>query len=385
MELGLIRGRISITASAYTSMFFLGIVIAVVGVAARNIGLKPSQIGFLISIQNIGFVIGVMVAGTLSDTKPKSLIMLSASVLLSVAFFTFYASDIFVLNTVIMFAMGCGIGVYEGTSDALLLEIHSKNESLHINVNHSFVTLGSLMVTIYLIFLQMSWRRSMIQASVAVACLAVVFALMKRKRPVGSSSRLIDRLKVFAFQPSFIFLFVLLLVATGAQMSGLGIMTTYLMQIHNHDQVTSKIIAVLFLSGMGVGRIAIGFLTRSGRIYRFLLILYGSTTVFSFLFFSVGSGPVSYLLALLMGLTVSGLMPLALTSVGLIFRDVAGTALGLVKFAIPLGGIIVPLLFSAASEIMPLRGAVLTMPVLFSVGSILTALSRRFLLSEHTR
>ena len=35
-------------------MFFLGIVIAVVGAAARNIGLEPAQIGLLVSAQNLG-------------------------------------------------------------------------------------------------------------------------------------------------------------------------------------------------------------------------------------------------------------------------------------------------------------------------------------------
>lgn len=385
MRVSLIRSRGAITASAYLSMFFLGIVIAVVGVAARNIGLTPSQIGFLISIQNAGFVIGVLFAGTLSDTSPKSLILFSASVLLSAAFLTFYATDIFSVNTIIMFAMGCGIGVYEGTSDALLLEIHSKHESLHINVNHSFVNLGSLAVTVYLIFLQMSWRRSMVQASVAVGALAIVFALMKRIKPDTDSSRLFDRLKTFALQPSFLLLFVLLVVATGAQMSGIGLMTTYLMHIHDYDQVASKIIAVLFLSGIGVGRIIVGFITRSGGIYRVLFVLYGSTAIFSFLFFRVGAGAGIYLLAILMGLTVSGLMPLILAAVGLIYRDVAGIALGVAKFAIPLGGIIVPLIFTAASAIMPLKGAVLTMPLLFFLGFALTAFSRRYLLSEHTR
>ena len=53
----------ALTASAYLSMLFLGIASTMIGAAARNIGLTPFQIGLFLTIQNVGFMIGVSVAG----------------------------------------------------------------------------------------------------------------------------------------------------------------------------------------------------------------------------------------------------------------------------------------------------------------------------------
>ena len=54
-----------------------------------------------------------------------------------------------------------------------------RRESLFITVNHFFVTFGGLMIVIYLIFLQMDWRKSMVQSAVAVFVLAVIFGLSR--------------------------------------------------------------------------------------------------------------------------------------------------------------------------------------------------------------
>jgi hypothetical protein len=56
----MIRNVKAITASSFLSMFFLGVGAAVIGAAARNIGLSPFQIGLLIAFQNIGFMFSVI-------------------------------------------------------------------------------------------------------------------------------------------------------------------------------------------------------------------------------------------------------------------------------------------------------------------------------------
>jgi len=60
----------------------------------------------------------------------------------------------------IMFMIGAGIGTYEGVTDAMLNNIHPERESMHINIDHFFVAFGSIVITVYLIFLQMNWRNA---------------------------------------------------------------------------------------------------------------------------------------------------------------------------------------------------------------------------------
>ena len=191
----MIRSPALLTASSFLSMFFLGVLITIVGAAAKNIGLVPYQIGLLITSQNLGFIISVAAAGILSDIYEKPRLLMFGSALLSLSLFAFYATPHFGLNLAIMFFIGVGIGCFEGVTDAMLLDLHKRRESLIVNINHFFVTLGSLVIAAYLIVLQMNWQRSLIQSGIVVAVLAVIFLLSRLATRNVSSSSLIDKLR----------------------------------------------------------------------------------------------------------------------------------------------------------------------------------------------
>ena len=128
----MIRNRFTLTGLSYASMFFLGIGATIVGAASRNIGLTPYQIGLLLAVQNVGFMFSVIVVGGLSDVFDKAIILAFGSLVLSASFFLFYRWEPFVLNCLFMGLIGVGIGCYEGATDAMLLEIHSTRQSLHM-------------------------------------------------------------------------------------------------------------------------------------------------------------------------------------------------------------------------------------------------------------
>ncbi len=381
----MIRDRAVITGSSYTAMFFLGVSIQVVGAAARNIGLSASEIGLLVAAQNVGFVAGVLVAGSLADTRSKPRILLAASLLLAASYSTFYLSPRLAPNIAVMLAMGVGIGAYEAVTDAMLLEIHAGNESLHINVNHFFVTLGSLVVTAYLIALQMSWRRSMVQSAAGAGALALVFALTSLPPRGAAGTTLGDRLKVFVGERAFVLAFVLTVLALGAATTSQSVMTTYLMQLRGMTQVTSKVALVVLLAGVGAGRIAIGVLTRRGRIYPTLLASCALSAATTALFYFADLGPLVYVVIFVQGLTQSALLPLLITLTGVLYRKVSGTAMGVLKLAIPFGGIVLPLMFSALTEVMPLSAAVAFFPAAFVLACGFAVLGRGSLRTEATR
>lgn len=365
-------------------MFFLGIVIAIVGAAARNIGLTTSQIGILVSTQHTGFIIGIVFASLLSKALRKTSLMVIGSALLVASFGTFYAVNTFSINVLIMLAMGIGIGFYESTTDSALMDLYERGESLYINLNHMFVTVGSLLVTTYLVFLQMQWRRSMLQASAAVLVLGLLFLFSKIKSEKKQDASIFRMIRGFVGSPAFVICGILLLIAVGAQLSVMSITTTYLMQHRGHDQITSKVAALIYLSGVGLGRIAIGFITKKGRIYRTLLVLFPANAVLSFLYFAFDTGAAVYPLALLLGLSLSGLLPLTVAAAGVIHRESAGLAVSLIKLAIPIGGIVVPLALSALSEVLVLPAALMIVPALFAIGTVLTAAAKRVLSSAAT-
>ena len=342
----MIKNITAITASSYLAMLFLGVAATLVGAAARNIGLSPYQIGLMITVQNVGFMLSVMISGALADTINKSRILVIGSLILSAAFLSFYLTQILNINLVIMFMIGVGIGTYEGVTDAMLLDIHPQRGSLHININHFFVTFGAIIITLYLIFLQMDWRNAVIQSGIAVLILALIFALIKLSSRNKPNEPYLARLRILTQDKIVIAFFFATALVVGIEAGTIGILTTYLMDSRGFTQITSKIGLLVFLVGMAIGRLIFGYITPENKIPQVILILFGSSLlVYSGLFF-IDLNYFTYGAIFMAGLSLSALLPLMLTQAGLLYADMAGTVLGTIKVAIPLGGILIPFIMA---------------------------------------
>jgi fucose permease len=245
-----------------------------------------------------------------------------------------------------MFMIGIGIGTYEGVTDAMLMDIHPERESLHININHFFVTFGSILITGYLIFLQMNWRNAIVQAGLVVIGLAVLFALIKLSTKKKNTEPYLARMAILTRDKLVLVFFAATALVVGIEAGTIGILTTFLMDERAFTQVTSKIGLVIFLLGMAIGRVIIGVFAPQEKINRVLLLLFGSSVaIYSILYF-IDLQWITFGIIFVAGLSLSALLPLMLTKVGLIYKDMSGTVLGTLKVAIPIGGILIPFLMS---------------------------------------
>ncbi|MBW2705844.1 MAG: MFS transporter [Deltaproteobacteria bacterium] len=374
----MIRNRNILTMSSFTAMFFLGVGSAIIGAASRNIGLSPFQIGLLLATQNIGFILSVITVGTLADSADKARLLFAASLIIAVSFFFFYLKDSFILNLGIMLIIGVGIGGYEGAADAMLLDIHKRRESLFISVNHFFVTFGELMMVIYLIFLQMDWRKSMVQSAVAVFVLAIIFGLSRvpPRKVVTESFR--KRLAFIGKQRPVLVLFLMASCAVGIELSLIGIITTLLMEFYGFDQVSSKLGLVGFLAGIAAGRIVLGVLARKSQLLKYILALFALTSVvLSFLLFASPGTVMAYILLVVSGATISVIFPLIIALAGLKYLEMSGMVMGIIKLGIPVGGIVVPLMLSLFVQAASFKAALVLFPAIGIAGFILALTHRK--------
>jgi fucose permease len=367
----MIRNTKAITASCYLAMLFLGIGGAVVGAAARNIGLTPGQIGLIIAVQNVGFGLAVWLAGALSDTTSKPRLLLLGSLILGFGFLTFYVSPLFGVNLAVMFVIGIGMGVFEGITDALLFDLHEARAPYHININHFFVTFGSLLIALYLIFLEDRWRVAMVQSGVVILLLAGFFALARVEQRSAPQAGYRERMRAIASSPLLTRLFVISVVLVGADVAAMGIMTTYLVELRGFTQVGSKLALVLFLAGIATGRLVIGRFADVARIPRILLLMFGLATVTFTALFGLALGPLTYVVAYLAGLTMSAILPLILAYAGARYREMSGTVMGAIKVAFPIGGVMTPFLIGLASTALSLQAAVMILPLSMAAGFVL--------------
>lgn len=379
----MIKNIKAITLATYFTMFFLGVASSLIGAAARNIGLTPYQIGLLTSIQNVGFMISVSISGALADTHEKPKILAIGSLILASSFLGFYQFELFWINLIIMLFIGIGVGTYEGVTDALLLDIHPKRAGFHISVNHFFVTFGSIIITTYLIFLQMNWRNSIQQASAVVMILAIFFTLTRVKSSKKQTVRYIKRLQILIQEKIVVVLFLATTVAVGVELGSISVLTTFLMDQHDFTQVTSKVGLLLFLAGIALGRLIIGFLTRRDRLVRNLIIMFGlAVLIYTGLYFmNLGFG--IYLIIFLAGFSLSALLPMILTLAGLNYSNSAGTVMGAIKVAIPVGGILLPLAMSIIAKNSSFQMSLIVFPTSLLIGFILLfGMIRRVRLDE---
>lgn len=367
----MIKSTKAMTASSYLSMFFLGVALSLVGAAARNIGLSPYQIGLLITAQNVGFALSVSISGALADTYSKPKILLVGSLILALSFLTFYASDLFWINLLIILGIGIGAGTYEGVTDALLLDIHPRRAGFHINVNHFFVTFGSIMIAVYLLFLQLNWRNSIVQSGVIVLLLALFFGLARLEPKRRPAEPYLERLHILTRDRVIVALFVATALAVGIEAGTIGILTTTLAELHGFTQNAAQIGLVVFLAGIASGRLVVGFLTKNRQIARNLLALFGlSFLFFAALFFSE-PGSLVFVPIYLAGAALSAILPLIITLAGLLYQDIAGTVMGAIKVAIPVGGIIIPFLMSQVARYASLQLSLLLFPLSALVGFLM--------------
>jgi predicted MFS family arabinose efflux permease len=374
----ILRATRTLTLSSYLSMLFLGVSSALVGAAARNIGLSPFQIGLMIAVQNVGFMLSVSISGALADSLEKPKILFAGCLILGFSLLAFYLTPIFWVNLLLMFLIGIGIGVYEGVTDAMLVDLHADRISRYINLNHFFVTFGSILIVIYLTYLQMGWRIAVVQSAVVVLILAVYF-LVTHLAPRPSGENYMDRIKILVRERAVIVFFLVTIIVVGVESSSIGILTTYLMDIRGFTQVTSKIGLTVFLSGMAIGRIVVGMLARQDKIYQILVALFVLAVVFFSLMYFVGLGDLTLAAVFLAGLALSALLPMMLSLASLLYPTAAGTVMGTIKIAIPLGGIIVPFLMSVVSASGSFQVSLAILPAFLLLGLVLIVFSRAYL------
>lgn len=367
----------ALTFASFLSMLFMGIASTLIGAAARNINLSPFQIGLFLTIQNVGFMVAVWFSGALADTHKKPRILMVGSLILAASFFTFYLTGLFWLNLVIMLMIGLGVGTYEGVTDAMLLDLHQVRQSLFINVNHFFVTFGSILITLYLIFLEMNWRVSLTQSAVVVLALTIFYGLSRSPDNKRHPEDYMQRVRILSKERLVVALFVATILAVGVELGTTGILTTYLMDLRGFTQTTSKIALIVFLAGIAAGRLIVGFFSHREQIPQTLLALFGLAVVFFAMLYLPNLGKLTYIAIFLAGLAMSALLPLMITLAGVVYPEMAGTVIGTIKVAIPIGGILLPFLMSLLARAASFQMALLIFPTAMLLAFVVLYLAFR--------
>jgi hypothetical protein len=192
----------------------------------------------------------------------------------------------------------------------------------------------------------------------------------------ASSSGLRARVGALGRQPILALFLVLALLCAGIESGLTGLLATFLIRLRSYDLIASKTGLILFLPGIAAGRVILGLVSGRARIAGLLMGLNVAAAVFGGVLFFVRL-PVGATEAMLvaMGMAVSSMLLLLITMTGMLYREMSGTALGVVKLGIPIGGIVVPFIISIASRIWSFQAALAIFPLLAAAGCAALAAS----------
>lgn len=355
-------------------MFFLGVGYSIIGAAARNLGLTPQQIGILLAVQNIGFGVSVAVSGALADTHSKPRILAIGSALTALSFFLFFSTKVFWINALVMVLVGVGTGAFEGVADAMLFDLHERRAATFVNVNHLFVTVGSALIALYLIFLSLEWRSALVQAGAAVAVLVLVFLLVRVRQGHGAKTSFGEKIAIIARSRMILVLFLAITLAAGVEAAAIGLFSTYLASLRGFPTLAAQLGLIAMYGGMITGRVIIGALVRPERLRWMMLLLFSLSAVAFALLFLVDLGPFTWVMAVVAGASLSAQLPLILSYAGLAHRQMTGTVLGAVKTGIPIGGVVIPLLVTTFTATSGFAAALWVLPLGLLTGLVLLSL-----------
>lgn len=358
-----LRNTTAITYACYASMLFLGVGFAIIGAAASTIGLSAAQIGTLIAVQQAGFAVAIFASGFLGEVIGRPRVILCGCIVIAASFLGFYRTPSLLINALMMFGVGLGMGAFEGSTDALLLEMHQKNQTRYININHFFVTIGAMAITFYLSRLDaLDWRSSVTQTGLVALAIGVVFAFAHvHKTADDGGGRPLGGIKI-QNKRLVVLLFLFGVLSVGIELGAYGFLPAFLVDHRAFAAATAKLVLLLFFAGVAAGRLAIGLFAANRWLRLYLLAFLASATIaFTTLFFVPTAHALTAVLVFVAGVTISAPFPLMIAFAGLTWKEHAGPVISVLKLSIPAGGMLLPFAVGAAARE---RGLLLGLAVL---------------------
>lgn len=177
-------------------------------------------------------------------------------------------------------------------------------------------------------------------------------------------------------------LFVLGILGIGAQNGIYYWLVSYLQEVSYLSIIVSGLCLALFSTGMGIGRLIVGWLSKYILTTWLLLSLLILFTVSLFFFWLISDSNISIVFCLLLGLGCSGIFPLLLSLSSTVLSDFSGTAMGILSTAAGIGSIIMPGLMSLVSSLDTLRVGILFVNLIAFIALCILVLNIFYLINS---
>jgi FHS family glucose/mannose:H+ symporter-like MFS transporter len=357
----------------------LGVLLPFIGTAFH---LGPAAEGRLFPANFGGFIIGVLLCGSLSDRLGRKPVLLGGVAAYAFGLTLFSRAASFDLGILATGLVGAGSGAMETVATALAADLYPERRAFWINALQVAFGVGAAIspsLAHHLLIAGTSWRWLYLSLAAANAVLFLALAIQAIPHTRHPDEALdLTTLRAIVRQPIFLMICGAEALYVGAETGFSSWMPTYFLADLRGGAAWAGLVVTVFWIGMTIGRAATGSLMRHVPLLRLTLLLAGGGLA------GAALAPVCVLPSAVLacvawtGLCFSGIFGLILAEATERYPRYAGTALGAVVASGGVGGAIVPWAVGAAGGMaVGWRGALALVPLVMACLAALIFLIER--------
>lgn len=343
----MIQSKLPITLAAFLALGLNGMTFAFFGTglpALRTfLGINLEAAALLTALLQAGFSITSLLGGILSDMVRRDRILMAGCLVLGVGTYLLGYAPSFSATVWGVVLMGIGTGFILSSSNVLLVQLHPDRKGTILNIHHIFFGLGSLLGPLIMgrLLLQYNWRFGYGGLAVCLFVVFLFFAFAKTPiEPLKNGRNIRQDLGKLLIDKYYILMVLVSALAIGTQLALMLLSVTFLNEAKGMSISAASIALSAFFACLVLGRLVCSWLSMrvcNSKIV-FTLLCLQVIAVFSIW---QGDGWVSFSAVILSGLACSGIFPGLLALNGVMFFNVAGTALGILSTMGGVGSILI--------------------------------------------
>lgn len=344
------------TTGIYLNFFILGMVNIIFGSnmdsLTGQLGTTAGGVSTLLSGFGVGKLLTYAINGYLSDKIGRKPVIIIASVLMAFFLFTFPFTSSYVVAFILAIIMGIGNSALDSGSYPALTESYPNSAGTANVLSKVFNSIGGILLPLFITFLltnDMSYKMSFIIPGIVtvVALIILIFAKFPSNNSVGSSSETTQQSK-FIEEPKFWIEGAALVVIGFTSLALIMIaplwIPTLAQSVLGMSQAASVSVISYYTAGAFVSVILLTLLLKKISVL-YIMIVYPVLTIVGYVL--VLLLPVSFfsnILIFIVGLSISGVLQLAITAITTIFWQRKGAMTGIISTSGSIAVIIMPAL-----------------------------------------
>lgn len=355
------KGNKALTVICFAVLAFLGIYIAVfqrfLDEIAIDLSLTKVTMGLIVTTHFIGFFIGPLFAGEISDKYGRKIVIIGAMMTFLIgAMFIFLSIDLYFV-IIGAFLVGAGFGTLEGSVTTLLTDSDPKDSNRIIGISQIFfgagAAVGPFIAVAFILFFH-RWKYFYILSII----LLILFIIAFKKYPfqdykLAEKINGIITVKLLR-KKVFVLLFISVAMYVGVEEGVAFWITSYVKQGYVSGYYPSLILSV-FWGSMILGRYIVSrFLNKLNE-----LIIFSSVISLGFLLaiLFINNTIVNIITFFGLGFALSGIWPMIMALARMYYSKYSGTALGIMMSGCALGGVLIPLVMGYIGDTISMEYA----------------------------